>query len=158
MVKSFFVPRFTIADITNCGMDSWVEDPTHIRHKYGFLTAILEHIKNTNYCEPIKITYHNSNEVNAGPSGVARLHALKTIEGWTDIPAIVTTNLEIAEIDWVEITTKEQLRSYFLLEPKEYGIDADLGAFWHNQNPNREQATATLQVSKITLDNFLKCL
>jgi len=157
--KSFYVPLFPIEKITNHGMDGWVHDKTHKRHKYGFLETILEHIDNSGFIEPVMISYHNANDVSAGPSGVARLWALRTMRNATLIPAIVVTK---ESLDWlpnkVEITSAEQLRTYFQLEPKDWGISEDGRAYWHNQNPNKEQATATLKVSPESLALFLKCI
>ena len=47
----------------------------------------------------------------------------------------------------VEIKDKEQLRSYFLLEPADYNIEPDGKALWHNQNPNEKQMRETYKVS-----------
>lgn len=158
--KPYFVPQFPIKFITNDGMDGWINDPTHIRHECGFIDTILEHIDNTRYVEPIMITIHSMREVYAGPSGVARLWGLTNRRGYTHIPAIVNTRLPISMFTgaYTPVFNDKQLRNYFLLEPKDWGIDNDGKAYWHNQNPNEEQARATLKVSPERLAKFLKCL
>lgn len=158
MYKSYYVAKFPIDKITNKGMDDWVNDKNHVRYKYGFLETIVEHIENSNYCEPIMISYHNDGDVSAGPSGVARLYGLTTMKQWRFIPAIVVTKESLNWLaDKVEITTPNQLRKYFQLEPASYGM-VDGRVYWHNHNPNAKQATKTLKVSKDRLKNFLKCI
>ena len=161
--KSFFVPDFPINKITNDGHDGWIDIPNHPRNIYGYLDIILEHIENTNYIEPIKISYHNSTDISCGPNGVSRLYALTHIKKLTTIPAIASINIDhLIDLDniqdKVEITSAEQLRSYFLLEPASYGIDPNGQVFWQNQNPNPEQASKTLNVSKESLARFLKSI
>jgi len=161
--KSFFVPDFPINMIVNTGTDGWVSMPAHPRNVYGYLDIILEHIENTNYIEPIMIHCHNINDISAGPNGVSRLYALTHIKKLTTIPAIASINInyliDLNNIqDKVEITTAEQLRSYFILEPASYGIDPNGQVFWQNQNPNKEQASKTLNISKESLERFLKSI
>lgn len=161
--NSFFIPNFPVSNIINAGMDGWIDDPNHIRHKYGFIDIILEHIENTKYFEPVMIAYHHDRDVSAGPSGVARLHGVIHNWDWNYVPAIVVTPVPVCKtilsmFNKELITTREQLRSYFILEPADYGIDPDGRVYWHNQNPNREQATATLNISPKSLENFLKCI
>lgn len=160
MFKSYYVPQFPIRKITDDGRDLWINDPNHPKHRCGVLEAILEHIDNTNHIDPVRIVIHNEREVQAGPSGVQRLYALTYLRGCTHIPAIVSTT---RYFDWfgegvVEIKDKEQIRSYLSLDPVDYGIDDNGSAHWHNQNPNPEQASKTLKVSKETLERFLKCI
>lgn len=160
MFKSYYVPEFPIQKITDDGRDLWINDPNHIRHQYGFLDAILEHIDNAKHIDPVKITIHNEREVHCGPSGTSRLYALTYKKGYTHIPAIVST---VKCYEWfgenvVEIKDKNQIISYLSLEPVDYGISDNGNVYWHNQNPNPEQASKTLKVSKETLDRFLKCI
>lgn len=160
MYKSYYVPQFPIHKITDSGMDLWVNDPNHPRHRYGFLEAILEHIDNTNHIDPVRIVIHQENDIQAGPAGVARLYALTHNREYTHIPAIVSTT---QYFDWfgesvVEIKDKEQIRSYLLLEPAAYTIEEDGKVWWHNQNPNEKQVRETFKVSPETLERFLKCI
>lgn len=161
--NSFFIPNFLVSNIINPGMDDWINDPNHIRHKYGFIDVILEHIENTKYFEPIMIMYHHDKDVSAGPSGVARLYGATHRWDWNYVPAIVVTPIPICDtitniFNKTLITTREQLRSYFILEPANYGIEEDGRVYWHNQNPNPKQAIETLNVSPKSLANFLKCI
>jgi hypothetical protein len=160
--KSFYIKDFPINRIINLGMDDWVLDKSHRRYKYKFLEVILEHIENEQYIEPIKVTYHSKTDTNAGPSGVARLYALYTIKNYTHIPAIVSINenhvSDLDDLEKVEILDRKHLRSYFKLEPASFGLDPNGNAYWQNQNPNPKQATATLNVSAKSLENFLKAI
>lgn len=160
MYKSYYVPQFPVEKITDNGVDQWVYIPDHPRHQCGFLDAILEHIDNTNHIDPIRIVIHSEKEVQAGPAGVQRLYALTHKRGYTHVPVVVSTN---QYFDWfgkdvVEIKDKEQLRSYFLLEPAAYGIDTDGKVYWHNQNPNEKQMRETFKVSSQTIDRLLNCI
>lgn len=160
MYKAYYVPKFPVDKITDYGMDLWVNNPNHPRHQYGFLDAILEHIDNTNHIDPVRVTFYSDKQIVAGPAGVARLYALMHKRRYTHIPSIVSTQ---KYFDWfgedvVEIKDKEHLRSYFLLEPVDCGIDPDGKAHWHNQNPNEKQVRETFKVSPETLERFLKCI
>jgi hypothetical protein len=160
MYKAYYVPQFPVSKITDEGMDLWIKDPNHPRHKYGFLDAILEHLDNINYIEPVRIVIHNERDIQAGPTGVARLYALTHIRGYTHVPAIVSTT---QYFDWfgedvVEIIDKEQIRYYLRLEPVNYCIEPDGKVWWHNQNPNEKQLRETFKVSPETLERFLKCI
>lgn len=157
---AYYVPKFPIYKLTDMGMDLWVNNPNHLRHRYGFLDAILEHIDNTNHIDPVRVVLHSERDVQAGPAGVARLYALHHKRGYTHIPAIVSTT---EYFDWfgeevVKVETKEQLRSYFLLEPASCVIEPDGKAWWNNQNPNEKQVRETFKVSPETLERFLKCI
>ena len=134
--------------------------PEHPKNRYGFLDAILEHIDNKNYIDPIRITIHDERQVQVGPAGTSRFHALRHLRNYTHVPAIVSTT---EYFDWfgddaVEIKDKEQLRSYFLLEPVNYSIEPDGKAFWHNQNPNEKQMRETFKVSEETINRLLNCI
>lgn len=157
---SYYVPNFPINKITDDGRDLWINDPNHPKHRCGVLEAILEHIDNTNHIDPVRIVIHNEREVQAGPSGVQRLYALTYLRGYTHIPAIVSTH---KKYDWfgediVEITDKEQIRSYLLLDPVDYKLEPDGKAFWHNQNPNEKQIRETYKISEQTLQRLLNCI
>jgi hypothetical protein len=160
MYKSYYVPQFPVSKITNDGRDGWIDDPFHIKHQCGFLQSILEHIDNTNHIDPIRIVIHHENDIQAGPAGTSRLYALTHLRNYTHVPAIVST---VKYFDWfgsgvVEITTKEQIRSYLLLEPADYCIESDGKVWWHNHNPNRKQLEETYKVSNETLEKLLKCI
>lgn len=160
MYQAYYVPNFPVNKITDDGRDQWINDPNHIRHQCEFLQAILEHIDNTNYIDPIRIVIHNEKDIQAGPSGTSRLYALTHLRNYTHIPAIVSAT---QYYDWfgndvVEITDKEQIRSYLLLEPVDYTIEPDGKVWWHNQNPNEKQLRETFKVSPETLEKFLKCI
>lgn len=156
--SAYYVPNFPISQITDDGVDGWVHIPNHPRNRYRILDAILEHIDNTNYIDPVRITIPLEGQVQAGPQGVCRLFALRHIKGYTHIPAIVSSE---KQYDWfgegvVKITDKEQIRSYLLLEPTEYGIDGDGRAYWVNQNPNEKQLRETFKVSPETMERTLR--
>ncbi len=160
MYQVYYVPNFPVNKITDDGRDQWINDPNHIRHQCGFLQAILEHIDNTNHIDPIRIVIHNEKDIQAGPAGTSRLYALTHLRNHTHIPAIVSAT---QYYDWfgndvVEITDKEQIRSYLLLEPVNYTIEPDGKVWWHNQNPNEKQLRETFKVSPETLEKFLKCI
>ena len=160
MYQAYYVPNFPINQITDDGRDQWINNPNHIRHQCGFLQAILEHIDNTNHIDPIRIVIPVEGQVQAGPAGTSRLYALTNLRGYTHIPAIVSTQ---RCYDWfgediVEIKDKEQLRSYFLLEPADYGIELDGKVYWQNQNPNEKQMRETYKVSSQTIDKLLRCI
>jgi hypothetical protein len=160
MYIAYYVPNFPINQITDDGRDQWINNPSHIRYQCGFLQAILEHIDNTNHIDPIRIVIPVEGQVQAGPAGTARLYALTYLRGYTHIPAIVSTQ---RCYDWfgedvVEIKDKEQLRSYFLLEPADYGIEPDGKVYWQNQNPNEKQMRETYKVSSQTIDKLLRCI
>lgn len=159
MYKTYYVSKFPVSKVTDDGRDGWINMPDHPKSRYRFLDAILEHIDNTNHIDPVKITIHNERQVQVGPAGTSRFHALRHLRGYTHIPAIVSTT---QYFDWfgdvVEITDKEQLRSYFLLEPVDYGIEPDGRAHWHNQNPNEKQMRETFKVSEETINRLLNCI
>jgi len=160
MYKAYYVPKFPVSYITDDGRDLWINNPNHPKHRCGFLQAILEHIDNTNYIDPIRITIPVEGQVQAGPAGTSRLYALTHLRGYTYVPVIVSTQ---KFYDWfgdgcIEIENKEQLRSYLLLEPVDYGIDFDGKAYWHNQNPNEKQMRETYKVSPKTIDKLLECI
>jgi hypothetical protein len=144
--KVFYVKEFPIARITDCGEEGWYQMPQHLRYRYDFLGAILEHIDNT-FCEPIQITMRDDRTVTAGPSGVTRLYALRTLRDWISIPAIVSTTSTPEWLDVSEpVTSREQLRSYYRLEPADYGFTEDGRVYHRNYNPNSEQVAATMVV------------
>ena len=160
MYQAYYVPKFPVSYVTNDGRDQWINDPNHIRHQCGFLQAILEHIDNTNYIDPIRVVIYNENDIQAGPAGTSRLYALTHLGNYTHIPAIVSTQ---KYYDWfgdnvVKITNKKQIKSYLLLEPADYTIESDGKVWWHNQNPNEKQLRETFKVSPETLERFLKCM
>lgn len=156
--KVYFVKDFPIEKLTDKGGDGFLFDPNHIRNRYGFVDAILEHIDNT-FCEPVQILIRNEREITAGPSGVTRLHALSTKRGWTHIPAIVSTTIEPEWLDTsIPITSLAQFRSYYRLEPATYGFEEDGRAYHHNQNPNPEQVNETFVVSEATKKRILEML
>lgn len=157
---TYYVPNFPVSKVTVDGRDGWINIPDHPKNKCGFLEAILEHIDNTNYIDPIRIVVHNEKDIQVGPAGTSRFHALRHLRNYTHVPAIVST---IKHYDWfgkdvVEIQNKEQLRSYFLLEPVDYGLDSNGKAHWHNQNPNEKQMRETFRVSEKTLQRLLNCI
>lgn len=156
--RIFYVKEFPIERLTDRGTSGWHAMPNHTRNRYRFEDAILEHIDNT-FCEPIQVLIRDETQIVAGPSGVARLHALIHKRGWTHIPAIVST---LITPDWLDIstpvTTKEQLRSYYRLEPKDYGFSENGAAYHLNQNPNPEQMRETFVVSQETLERMLNML
>ncbi len=156
--SAYYVPNFPISQITDEGVDRWVYMPEHPRCRYRILDAILEHIDNTKHIDPIRITIPVEGQVQAGPAGVCRLFALRTIRGYTHVPAIVSSE---KKYDWfgegvVEIMDEEQIRSYLLLEPAAYGIDEDGKVHWHNHNPNEEQIRKTFKVSPETMERTLR--
>lgn len=158
MYKAYYVPRFPINQITDDGVDGWVHMPEHPRSQYRILDAILEHIDNTNYIEPIRINIPMEGQVQAGPQGVCRMYALRHKRGHTHVPAIVSTQ---KCYDWfgedvVELTDREQIRSYLTLEPVDYGFEENGRAYWINQNPNEKQIRETFKVSPQTLERTLK--
>lgn len=160
MYIGYYVPKFPISYITQDGMDGWINIPSHPRHQYGFLDAILEHIDNTRHIDPICVTIHSIREVNAGPAGVARLYALTHKRNYTHIPSIVSTH---KYYDWFgegveEIKSAEDIRKHLLLEPASYGIDSDGKCNWQNQNPNEKQLRETFKVSPQTLERFINCI
>lgn len=160
MFSAYYVPQFPVNKISDDGRDMWINNPSHIRHQYGFLQAILEHIDNTNHIDPIRITFYSDRQIVAGPAGTSRLYALTHLRGYTHIPAIVSTQ---NYYDWfgdgvVEIKDKNQIRSYLYLEPMDYGFDESGKAYWQNQNPNEKQLRETFRVSPETLERFLKCI
>jgi hypothetical protein len=98
-------------------------------------------------------------EISAGPSGVTRLHALSTLRGWRNIPAIVSTAIYPNWLDTsVPITTLNEYRSYYRLEPAAYGFEEDGRAYHHNRNPNPEQILETFVVSEATKKRILEML
>lgn len=148
--KVYYVKAFPIDRITQKGYEGWHDMPDHTRHKYRFLDAILEHIDNT-FCEPVQITMRSEADVSAGPSGVARMYALSNIRGWETIPAIVSTLTEPEWLDTSEpVTSLEQYRSYYRLEPVGIGFEENGRAYHRNQNPNPAQVMATMAVSDET--------
>jgi len=158
MFSAYYVPKFPISYITDEGVDQWVFMSEHLRCRYRILDAILEHIDNTNYIDPIRITIPVEGQVQAGPQGVCRMFALRHIRGYTHIPAIVSTE---KYYDWfgegvVKITDKEQIRSYLLLEPAGYGFEENGKAYWINQNPNEKQLRETFKVSPETMERAMK--
>lgn len=160
MYKAYYVPNFPISKITSDGRDAWIDDPNHIKHQCGFLQSILEHIDNTNHIDPIRIVIHQENDIQAGPAGTSRLYALTHLRHYTHVPAIVSTR---KYFDWfgdnvIEIKTKEQIRSYLLLEPVDYAIESDGKVWWHNHNPNKDQLRKTYKVSSETLEKLLNCI
>ncbi len=160
MFKSYFVPNFPVNKITSDGRDGWINDPNHIKNRCEFLESILEHIDNTNHIDPIRVIIYNENDIQAGPSGTSRLYALTHLRNYTHVPVIVSSK---QHYNWFgdnteEINTKEQLRSYLLLEPSDYRIEEDGKAWWCNQNPNEKQIRETYKVSQKTLENILKCI
>jgi hypothetical protein len=157
---AYYVPNFPVSKVTADGRDLWINDPYHPRHQCGFLQAILEHIDNTNHIDPVRIVVHQENDIQVGPSGTSRFYALTHLRSHKTVPAIVSTT---KYFDWfgegtVQITDKEQLRSYFLLEPADYGIDPDGKAHWNNQNPNQKQMKETFRVSQETLNRLSSCI
>ena len=157
---AYYVPNFPVSKVTADGRDLWINDPYHPRHQCGFLQAILEHIDNTNHIDPVRIVVHQENDIQVGPSGTSRFYALTHLRSHTTVPAIVSTT---KYFNWfgegvVEITDKEQLRSYFLLEPADYGIEPDGKAFWNNHNPNQKQMKETFRVSQETLNRLSSCI
>lgn len=155
--KSYYVPNFPVNKITDDGRDGWIDMPNHPRNRYRVLDAILEHIDNTNHIDPIKIRIPVAGQVQAGPQGVARLYALRYIRNYTHVPAIVCSPeyFEWFGQDVVEIKDSEQVRSYLLLEPVDYGLNSEGEAFWVNQNPNEKQLRETFKVSPETLHRTL---
>ena len=154
----YYVKDFPIDRITDRGGDGFLFMPEHIRNRYGFVDAVLEHIDNT-FCEPVQILIRSEQEISAGPSGVTRLHALLHKRGWTHIPAIVSAAIEP---DWLDtsipIATLQQFRSYYRLEPASYGFEEDGRAYHHNENPNPEQVVETFVVSDETKKRILEML
>jgi hypothetical protein len=160
MYKSYYIPNFPVNKITVDGRDGWINVPNHPKNKYKFLDAILEHIDNTNHIDPIRIVIHDENQVHVGPSGTSRLYALTHIRNYKYVPAMVSTT---KYYDWfgddiVEIKTKEQIRSYLLLEPVTYELEPDGKIWWHNENPNESQIRKTFKVSNDTIERILKCI
>lgn len=158
MFNAYFVPQFPIDQITDEGVDLWVYMPDHPRNRYRILDAILEHIDNTNYIDPIRVTIPVEGQVQAGPQGVCRMFALRHIRGYTHVPVIVSTE---KYYDWfgegvVEITDKEQIRSYLLMPPAAYGFEENGKAYWINQNPNEKQLRETFKVSPETMERTLR--
>ena len=157
---AYYVPNFPVSKVTADGRDLWINDPLHPKHQCGFLQAILEHIDNTNHIDPVRIVVHQENDIQVGPAGTSRFYALTHLRSHTTVPAIVSTT---KYFDWfgegvVEITDKEQLRSYFLLEPANYTIEPDGKAWWNNHNPNQEQMKETFRVSQKTLNRLSSCI
>jgi len=146
----YYVAEFPIDQITDRGEEGWYRQPQHLRHQYDFLGAILEHIDNT-FCEPVQITMRAGGTVTVGPSGVTRLYALATLQGWQTIPAIVSTTITPPWLDTtVPVTTSEQFARYYRLEPAELGFMADGRAYHRNYNPNPQQVAATMVVAPAT--------
>ena len=154
----YYVREFPVAHIADRGESGWHQNPNHVRNRYRFEDAVLEHIDNT-FCEPIQILIRNEKEIAAGPSGVVRLHALATLRGATVIPAIVSTAIVPSWLDTsVPVTTLEQFRSYYRLEPADYGFEADGRAYHHNHNPNPAQVAETFAVSDATRERIIAML
>src|SRR3569623_112330 len=158
--RVFYVAAFPIAKISDRGESGWHSMPGHTRNRYRFEEAILEHIDNT-FCEPVQIVMRSEGEVQAGPSGVVRLHALATLRGATHIPAIVSAR-EPHIPQWLDISkpiqTREELRGYYRLEPSAYGFEPDGRAYHHNHNPNAAQVLTTFVVSDATRARILAML
>ncbi len=158
LFKVYYVKELPIDRITDRGEEGWYQMPQHLRYQYDFLGAILEHIDNT-FCEPIQITVRDDGSVVAGPSGVTRLYALRTLRGWTTIPAIVSTTMIP---DWLDVsnpvTGREQLRSYYRLEPADYGFAEDGRAYHRNHNPHPEQVNETMVVAETTTKRIITML
>ena len=156
--KVFYIKEFPIDRIIDRGEEGWYQMPHHLRHRYDFLGAILEHIENT-FCEPIQITMRGDTDVAAGPSGVTRLYALRTRQDFKTIPAVVST---LVTPDWLDtstpIVTREQFRSYYRLEPADYGFAPDGRAYHRNHNPNPAQVAATMVVSDETRQRIITML
>lgn len=156
--KVYFVKQFPIERITQRSESGWHRQPGHVFNRYGFDEMILEHIDNT-FCEPIQITLRSEQEISAGPSGVMRLYALSHKRGWTHIPAIVSA---LEEPNWLDVSvpvrSKEQFRSYYRLEPADFGFEENGKAYHRNHNPNPEQAADTLVVAPETLNRFIAML
>lgn len=154
----FYTPAFPIDRITDRGESGWHAQPNHTRNRYDFCGAVLEHIDNT-FCEPIQITVHGEKDVAAGPSGVVRLYALYHRRGWTHIPAIVSTRIPLPWLpDAVPVTTREQFRAYYRLEPADIGFHTDGRAYHRNHNPNPEQLLETFVVAPETKERMLAML
>jgi len=156
----YYVPNFPVSKVTDDGRDGWINQPNHPKHQCGFLQAILEHIDNTNHIDPVRIVIHNERDIQVGPAGTSRFYALTHLRNHTTVPAIVSTT---SYFDWfgensIQIEDKEQLRSYFLLEPANYTIEPDGKAWWNNQNPNENQMRETFKVSPETLNRLLNCI
>jgi hypothetical protein len=157
---AYYVPNFPVDKVTDDGRDGWINMPHHPKSQYRFLDAILEHIDNTNHIDPVRIIIHDPTQVQVGPAGTSRFHALRHLRNYAHLPAIVSTT---QYFDWfgegvVKIENEDQLRSYFLLEPVAYGIEPDGKAHWHNQNPNEKQMRETFNVSKETIQRLLNCI
>jgi hypothetical protein len=154
----FYVRAFPVARITDRGESGWHSQPGHTRNRYRFEEAILEHIDNT-FCEPIQILIRSEKEVIAGPSGVVRLHALATLRGWSEIPAIVSA---AAVPPWLDISVPvesiEQFRGYYRLQPADLGFEPDGKAYHRNHNPNPAQLAETFAVSEATRARILAML
>jgi len=149
--KAYYVPNFPIDKITNDGMDPWVYNPNHPKHRYKFLQGILEHIENTGLCEPIRLMIHNINDISAGPCGVARLYAFKHLKRATHIPAIVNSE-EL--YDWfgsdvVEVTSEQEFYDYFLFKPHQVTFEENGSVIWFNQAPDPETARRTMKIKDI---------
>ncbi len=154
----YYVEQFPIDKLTDRGTSGWHSRPEHTRSRYRFDDAILEHIDNT-FCEPIQVLMRAPGQIVAGPSGVVRLHALIHKRNWNHIPAIVSCDFEPDWLDTsVSVTTKEQLRSYYRLEPRDCGFEPDGRALHHNFNPSPEQVVETLEVSPETKERVLAML
>lgn len=149
--KAYYVPHFPIHRVTNEAMDGWIHNPNDQKYRYGFLEGILEHIENTNYCEPVRITIHSNIDIAVGPCGVARFYAFKHIKGATHIPAIVNTRqLE----DWFgsgieEIKTEDEFYSKFLFEPAQVNFEPNGQIIWWNKRPDPETARRTMKIKNI---------
>lgn len=158
MKKAYYIEQFPISNITVTGEDGWCHMPNHPRMRYGYLDAVLEHIDNSKRVDPIQITIHDENQIHAGPSGVSRLFALTHKRNYTHVPAIVSTDIVY---EWmtnpIEITTTDQLLSYFSLDylPKSYALD-EHGAFWHNHAPYIEDIERSMKVSEETKKKLIK--
>lgn len=156
--KVYYVADFPIDRITDRGEEGWYQMPQHLRYQYDFLGAVVEHIENT-FCEPIQITMRSDSSVAVGPSGVTRLYALRTLRNYTTIPAIVSTNTYPEWLDTgVPVSTLEQFRGYYRLEPADYGFGEDGRAYHRNHNPNPEQVIETMVVSETTRKRVITML
>lgn len=160
MFNIYYVPNFPVNKITNDGRDGWINMPNHPKNKCGFLEAILEHIDNTNHIDPIRIVIHSEKDIQAGPSGTSRLYALTHIKNYNHIPAIVSST---EYYKWfgenvVKIEEANQIKNYLLLEPVVCQIEQDGKAWWHNQNPNKDQMEKTFNVKKETINRLLNCV
>jgi hypothetical protein len=132
-------------------MDGWIHNPNDQKYRYGFLEGILEHIQNTNYCEPVRVVINSEVDIAVGPCGVARFYGFRYLWKADYIPAIVNSE-EIKPwfgpgVELVE--NEEQFYKYFLFKPHQVFFEPNGNVIWFNKRPDPETARRTMKIKNI---------